>query len=199
MDEYKEVAAKIKADLISEIIEADGEFGSKYKDNGRVKIYGIISRVEKKTTKNNSVMCFITLEDISASIECIVFSRLYADRVIQLQSGNVIVITGRLSLREEKEPTVICETIEPNPYNTLKAELNKKKQRKGIFLRFESQHSPLTDKVGKIFESRNGDTPLYYYYIDTKKYEQKNSVLISESTLDLLVELLGRENVVVRD
>ena len=199
MDEYKEVSEKIKADIISSILEADGSFGSKYKDNCKVKLYGIISRVEKKTTKNNSVMCFITLEDISAPIECIVFSKLYADRVMQLQAGNVIVINGRLSLREEKEPTVICETIEPNPYNVLKSELGKKKQRKGLFLRFESRHIPLVDKIDKVFEGNDGNMNLYYYYMDTKKYEFKKSVSLSGTTTDFLIELLGEENVVVRE
>lgn len=199
MDEYKEVAAKIKADLISEIVETDGGFGSKYKDNCKVKIYGIISRVEKKTTKNNSSMCFITLEDISASVECIVFSKLYANRVTQLQSGNVVVITGRLSLREEKEPTVICETIEPNPYNILKDELSKKKQRKGIFLRLDSCESALKMKVDKSLEGNNGNTDLYYYYMDTKKYEQKNAVSVDSEILKNLKELLGEENVVLRE
>ena len=199
MDEYNDVALKIKADRISEIIETDGGFGSRYKDNCKVRIYGIISRVEKKTTKNNSVMCFVTLEDISASVECIVFSKLYADRVVHLQAGNVIVITGRLSLREEKEPTVICETIEPNPYNILKDELKKKKQRKGVFLRFESINSPLKSKVDKLFESRDGDRDLYYFYIDTKKYEHRKSVSVNISLLDSLREMLGEENVVVRD
>lgn len=199
MDEYNDVALKIKADRISEIIETDGGFGSRYKDNCKVRIYGIISRVEKKTTKNNSVMCFVTLEDISASVECIVFSKLYADRVVHLQAGNVIVITGRLSLREEKEPTVICETIEPNPYNILKDELKKKKQRKGVFLRFESINSPLKSKVDKLFESCDGDRDLYYFYIDTKKYEHRKTVSVNISLLDSLREMLGEENVVVRD
>lgn len=198
MDEYKDVARKIKADMISEIVEADGSFGSKYKDNCRVKIYGIISRVEKKTTKNNSVMCFITVEDISASIECIVFSKLYADRVMHLQAGNVIVINGRLSLREEKEPTVICESIEPNPYNTLKYDSKEKKQRKGIFLRIDSRTSALRSKLDSIFEFNTGSTDLYYYYNDSKKYELITAVTLDEKTEAVLRELLGNENVAVR-
>ena len=198
MDEYKEVAEKIKADIIPEIVEADGSFGSRYKDNCRVKIYGIISRVEKKTTKNNSVMCFITVEDIGASIECIVFSKLYADRVMHLQAGNVIVINGRLSLREEKEPTIICESIEPNPYNTLKHETKEKKQRKGIFLRIESRNSSVKSKLDGIFEFNTGATDLYYYYTDCKKYEHITTVTWDEKTETKLRELLGNENVVVR-
>ena len=199
MDQYKEVSERIKADRISEIVDTDGGFGSKYKDNCKVKIYGIISRVEKKTTKNNSVMCFITLEDISASIECIVFSKLYADRVMQLQSGNVVVINGRLSLREEKDATVICETIEPNPYNVLKNEIKTKKQRKGIFLRMESQKVDIKNKIEGYFSQHPGQKDLYFYYMDSKKYEHFGSVECSEKYISELKELLGEENVVVRD
>ena len=198
MDEYKDIAKKIKADNISEIVEADGSFGSKYKDNCRVKIYGIISRVEKKTTKNNSVMCFITVEDISASIECIVFSKLYADRVMHLQAGNVIVINGRLSLREEKEPTVICESIEPNPYNTMKYDSKEKKQLKGIFLRIESRSSAVKSKLDDIFAFNSGSTDLYYYYTDCKKYEHITTVTLDKKTETMLSELIGRENIVIR-
>ncbi len=198
MDEFKEVSRKIKADTISEIVETDGSFGSKYKDNCRVKIYGIISRVEKKTTKSNSVMCFITLEDISASVECIVFSKLYADRVTQLQAGNVVVINGRLSLREEKEPTVICESIEPNPYNIVKYEASEKKQRKGIFLRLEGRNSSVKEKLDEIFRYNAGSTDLYYYYADVKKYEHIGEISFDDVLDKRLTELLGRENVVVR-
>ncbi len=198
MDEYREVAKRIKADTIAEIVESDGSFGSKYKDNGRVKIYGIISRVEKKTTKNNSVMCFVTLEDISASIECIVFSKLYADRVIHLQAGNVIVVTGRLSLREEKEPTVVCDTIEPNPYNTLRRDLKEKKQRKGVFLRVDSRSSSLKQRLDGIFRYNAGTTDLYYYYCDSKKYEHAGTISCDGALLEQLKELLGEENVVIR-
>lgn len=198
MDEFKDVAKKIKADAISEIVETDGSFGSRYKDNCRVKIYGIISRVEKKTTKNNSVMCFVTLEDISASVECIVFSKLYADRVTQLQAGNVIVVNGRLSLREEKEPTVICETIEPNPYNVIKYDTPEKKQRKGLFLRIESRDSALKIKLDEIFRYNAGTTDLYYYYSDTKKYEYAGEISFNDALSKKLSELLGKENVVVR-
>ena len=198
MDEFKDVADKIKADMISQIVEADGSFGSRYKDNSRVKIYGIISRVEKKTTKNNTVMCFITIEDISASVECIVFSKLYADRVTYLQAGNVIVINGRLSLREDKEPTVICEAIEPNPYNILKYDSKTKKQRKGVFLRLESRNSREKEKLDEIFRYNSGMTDLYYYYNDSKKYEHISEINFNEATAEKVCELLGNENVVVR-
>lgn len=200
MDEYRQVGEAIHADRIADLLESEGEFGSKYQDNSPVKIFGIISRVEKKVTKNNATMCFITLEDISASVECIVFSRQYAERLPLLSVGNIVLVRGRLSLREDKEPTVICETIESNPKNTLK-EVNstaQKKQRKGIFLRVGSSVSNKMEKIRLLLDIFPGNFPLYCYYEDQKKYDFLGTVAVSEPLKKELCYLLGEKNVVIR-
>ncbi|MBQ8503738.1 MAG: DNA polymerase III subunit alpha [Clostridia bacterium] len=201
MDEYKELSEKIKADKIADIIESDGSFGSKFKDNSKVKIMGIISRLEKKTTKNNSTMCFVEIEDISSSIECLVFSRLFADRAMLLQPGNIVLIRGRLSMREDREPSVICETIEPNPSNIYKEEKNKepqKKQRSGIFLRLSSENQAADRKIKLLCDIFPGTFPIYYYYTDSKVYKKAGHVSYNEPMVEELRYILGEENVVVR-
>lgn len=199
MDEYKDIAAKVKADVIADVLEADSSFGSKYKDNSRVKLYGIISKVEKKSTKNNSTMCFVILEDLSASIECIVFSRQYAERVHLLQAGNIVLINGRLSLREDREPSVVCETIEPNPKNILKNDVKpEKKQRKGIFLRVEGATCPCMGKIRTLTDIFEGDFPVYIFYKDTGKYERIGFVRMNTPMCNEFKEIIGEENVVVR-
>lgn len=198
MDEYKDIAAAVKADVISKILESDTSFGSKYRDNSKVKLYGIISKVEKKSTKSNSTMCFVTLEDLSASVECIVFSRQYAERVHLLQAGNIVVINGRLSLREDREPSVVCETIEPNPKNILKNIKPEKKQRKGIFLRVNSAESTCMRKIKTLLDIFEGDFPVYIYYKDTEKYECAGYVRMNKPMCDEFIEIIGDENVVIR-
>ena len=199
MDEYKEVAEKIGADSIAEILNSDSEFGSKYKDNSKVRIYGIISKIEKRVTKNNSTMCFVTIEDMSASIECLVFSRQYAERVQYLQMGNIILISGRLSVREDKDATIVCETIEPNPKNILKDEVKQeKKQRKGIFIRLKNRNCTEIKKVMTLTDIFSGTFPMYAYYLDEKKYEKIGSVNLNNPLINELKYILGDENVVVR-
>ncbi len=199
MDEYKDISAKIKADSISEILETDGTFGSKYKDNSKVRLYGIISKIEKRTTKNSSTMCFVTLEDLTASIECIVFSRQYAERVQLLQGGNIVLINGRLSMREDREPSVVCETIEPNPKNILK-ETSKpeKKQRMGIFLRLESEKCPEIVKLNTLIDIFAGGFPVYAFFKNTGKYERIGFVNLNEPMCNEFRTIIGDENVVVR-
>ncbi|MBO7319212.1 MAG: hypothetical protein J6V06_04250, partial [Clostridia bacterium] len=179
---------------------SDNEFGTKYKDNSRVKIYGIISKIEKRTTKSNSTMCFVTVEDISASIECIVFSRQYAERVQHLQMGNIILITGRLSLREDKEATVVCETIEPNPKNVMKEDIKpQKKQRKGIFLRLATRNCSEMTKINTLLDIFEGGFPVYAYYADENKYDKIGYVNLNEPLISELKHIISDENVVVRN
>lgn len=200
MEEYADISRKIGADNIGEMLDAESEFSSKYKDNCRVKIYGIISKIEKRVTKSNSTMCFVTIEDMSASIECIVFARQYAERVQYLQLGNIVLIYGRLSIREDKEPTVVCETIEPNPKNIIKNDLKpQKKQRKGIFLRLSSRDCPQMKKIYTLIDIFNGSFPVYAFYSDENKYDNIGFVNINEPLIDELKYLIADENVVVRN
>ena len=199
MDQYRDIAEKIKADNIAEILDSDNEFGSRYKDNSKVRIYGIISKIEKRTTKSNSTMCFVTIEDISASIECIVFSRQYADRMQYLQAGNIILIDGRLSMREDKEPTVVCEIIEPNPKNLYKDDPKpQKKQRNGLFIKLESKECVQMKKINTLIDIFSGAFPVYAYYADDGKYVRIGGVNLNNPLISELKYLLGDENVVVR-
>ena len=197
MDQYREIAERIGADRISEIIDTDHD--SHYKDNSKVRIYGIISKIEKRTTKNNSTMCFVTIEDMTASIECIIFARQYAERVQHLQMGNIILIGGRVSMREDKDVTIVCETIEPNPKNILKDDVKpEKKKRKGIFARISSRNCDEMKKIFTLTEIFEGAFPLYAYYIDENKYELISNVSLNEPLLNELRYILGDENLVVR-
>ena len=201
MDEYKDISKQIKADRISDILECDNSFGSAYRDNSSVKLLGIISKLEKKSTKSNATMCFVQLEDISASIECIVFSKLFADKTMLLQPGNIILIRGRLSLREDREPSVICETIEPNPKNLYKQQNNNtadKKQRKGVFLRLPSGNSKELRKITVLVDIFSGTFPVYCYYTDSKKYKIIGYVNLNDPMIKEMTEILGEENVVIR-
>lgn len=194
MDEYRELGEKIKADKIADILARD----ELYSDNGRVKIFGIISRLEKKNTKNNQVMCFIDIEDITSNIECIVFAKLYADRLHLLSVGTIVVIEGRLSMREDREPSVVCDRIEPNPKNLLKEPEQKKSQRKGVFLRVENSSCDKLKKINTLVEIFSGDFPVYIYYEDMRKYVGGGYVNLNEPLVDEFKYILGENNVVVR-
>ncbi len=198
MDEFADIARIIKSDSIGEILESDGSFGSKYKDGTKVKILGIITKVERKTTKNNSVMCFVTVEDINATMECIVFSKQYASYVQFLIPGNVVLINGRLSVREEREPTVICEMIEPNPKNILKTKTEKKKQRKGVFARLTGENDERLSLLRTVVSNNSGDFPVYAYYSDVGRYVFIGNAYMCQFFKEEILAFMGEENVAIR-
>ena len=198
MEKYKELSKRIKADKIFDILLTAGEFSSKYKDNGNVLLLGSIASVQRKVTKNNASMCFIKLEDLSGTIECIVFSNLYSEKALLIQSGNVILIRGRLSLREDKEPSVICESIEPNPKNIVHEEQPKKKKRSGVFIRVKDKNDSRLKKLETLKKIFPGNFPVYCYFIDSGKYELSGTAEFSKPFNSELCYIFGDDNVAVR-
>ncbi len=70
---------------------------------------GIIATVKTIRTKKGDEMAFFTLEDLEASIECVVFPGVFAKRKHLLVSGNVVLVIGKISLRDGKTSIMIDE------------------------------------------------------------------------------------------
>ncbi len=192
MDEYAGIFSKLKCDTISDILENNGSFDTKYKDNSSVKIFGIVTRIEKKITKNNSTMCFVEIEDIGASIECIVFSKLYADRINHLKAGNILLIRGRLSMREDREPSVICESIEPNPKNLYKDVLT---EDKGISVCVKESDTGALAKLRILVELFQGTTPLFVQYNNNSERYVLGKIRLNNEIKKELCFICGENNV----
>jgi len=91
-------------------LEQTGKFP--YKDGQTVKFAGIINSIKKKYTKNNKIMAFVTVEDLYGSIEVIVFENCYQTSTNALLEDNIVMIEGRLSIREDEENvTIIASKI----------------------------------------------------------------------------------------
>ena len=80
-------------------------------DNAREIIGGIISEVTVKVTKQNSVMAFVTIEDLYGTIEVLVFPKLYEKYRQILAEDKKVFITGRVNAGGEENAKMICETI----------------------------------------------------------------------------------------
>ncbi|MEE0980712.1 MAG: OB-fold nucleic acid binding domain-containing protein, partial [Acutalibacteraceae bacterium] len=177
-----------------------------------VKAMGIITHVKKKVTKSDTTMAFVDLEDITGSIEVIVFPKTLIQNAPLIAEGNVVVIKGRLDVRDDEPPKLICEFIS-TPENAQKEqaqpvkpaeatqEQTVKKKRIGLFLRFPSEGCPEQLQAEKLLAIFEGRTPLYYYFADKKEYRNmpfERFVDVNEPLLDELKKVLGEENVVLR-
>jgi len=138
-------------------------------------------------------MAFVTVEDMTGGIETIVFPKTYELSKTLLLAGNVVLIKGRLSLKEDEDAKIVVDTIENAPENV------QKKKKTGMFLRLQSQSSPQAFKCNELLQGRGGKLPVYFYFNDTKQYRAMNySVDPDELLLSQLRSLLGNENVVIQ-
>ena len=84
---------------------------SKFRDGQDVKYAGSIVSVKRKYTKRNTIMAFVTVEDLYGSVEVIVFDSAYSRCSNLLVNDNVVLVEGRLSLKEDEEPKIVVNNI----------------------------------------------------------------------------------------
>ena len=82
-----------------------------YRDGQNVKFAGIISSIKKKYTKTNKLMAFVTVEDLYGSCEIIVFENCYMNCSDVLVEDNIVLIEGRLSIREDEDTKIVASKI----------------------------------------------------------------------------------------
>ncbi len=83
----------------------------KYTDGQKIKYAGIITSIKKKYTKNNKIMAFVTIEDLYGTAEIIVFENAYLNAGKSLVEENIVMVDGRLSIREDDTTTIIANEI----------------------------------------------------------------------------------------
>jgi DNA polymerase-3 subunit alpha len=169
-------------------------------DGKLVTIGGIITDKKIKATKNDNLMAFLTLEDLYGQVEVIVFPQTlskYQDLVIE---DNIILVKGKISVKEEEEPKVICEEIRPitsfiishkdNKHDNINITNITKKSHNNIdkvnidkvtkiYIRlpFKAEYSKDNTQnssyraIIAMLRFFEGKTPVYFYYDDGKKAE----------------------------
>lgn len=109
LEEYMTKWKKRITAVSSDFLQDDGEM--KVEDGGNVTIGGIITSVVMKTTKNNKVMAFITIEDLYGTVEVIVFPKDFEKYRFILKEDERVFVRGRVSVNEEEDGKLICENI----------------------------------------------------------------------------------------
>ncbi len=92
-----------------------GEDGEpvKVRDSATETIGGMITGKSIKTTRKNTTMCFVTLEDLVGTVEVIVFPRDYEINRRFLELDKKVFIQGRVTVEEDKDAKLICQRVIP--------------------------------------------------------------------------------------
>lgn len=173
-------------------------------DNQGVTLVALVAAKKLKITKQNETMAFITLEDMTGSMEMLVFPKVLALYSSLLREGEAVVVTGRLSTREDEEPKIICEKV-TRPEELFSPEeaagRSASGKRTGLFLLCPGMEEPTTVKARELLAAFPGKTPVYFRFRDSGKMLLAPKELwadVSEPVLRKLRSVLGEDCVVYR-
>lgn len=159
-------------------------------DEERVILGGIIAEYNQKITRNNTMMAFLKLEDLTGVIEVIVFPKTLDKVRENLKEDALVVIKGRVSIKEDELPKLICESIEPlEKINTSKVYLRTKDLNEG---------KALIQELKKMPDYYRGDTTVYLFTEDDRKsYRMSKDIWINleSDAVSYFKEIIGEENV----
>ncbi len=194
MDDYRPYLKNTQVTPISALLGED----SAAKDDQTVCVAGIVQSVRMKTTRNNSMMAYVTLEDDTAAMELLAFSNVLSQFGGHLKENLAVVVTGRLSVREDKDPQILVNEVRLLLDYAESAVGQKTPANKGkLYLRLETQACLALRKTRAILNMFPGIDPVVLYFADTGKRWGSNCSL-DNRMLEELKNLLGEGNVVLK-
>lgn len=94
-----------------EVSEADGIHGFLH-DGDSLRLGGILNGMKSRAIKNGSgFMSYGNLEDMTGSIELVVFPSIYQKFASLLANDSKVVIRGRLSMREDRANSILVDEV----------------------------------------------------------------------------------------
>jgi len=199
MDDYRHLLKGTHVIPIGQLTDEE----STYQDEQIVSIAGVVQSLKMKTTRNNSMMAYVTLEDDTASIEMLAFSNVLSQYGNYIRENLPVVIVGRLSLRDDKEPQIVinraCPMSDYTEQNRLMEEMSGPiVQKTGtLYLRLPTEEGTHFDKIRAILGMFPGDSQVVVYFADTKQRRGSRCSLDSRMIPEL-ERVLGKENVVIK-
>jgi DNA polymerase-3 subunit alpha len=163
----------------------------KLPDNAHVVVGGMISDKTVKFTRDNKAMAFLEVEDLTGTVEVIVFPKTYERYQQYLGMDEKIFVVGRADIEEEQNGKLISERIVPFSDT-----------RKDLWLQFATMevYAQKEEELLGILRNSDGMDEVVIYVADSKQVKRLGagrSVLAEEPLLGELRGFLGEENVKV--
>ena len=199
MDDYRLYLKNTHVVPIGALMDSENH----YNDDQIVSVAGIVQAAKMKTTRNNSMMAYVTVEDDTASIEMLAFSNVLSQYGGYLRENSPVVVTGRLSLRDDKEPQIVINRARPlSDYAKGEPVQEKPVEKPGVipgklYLQLPGEEGKLYPKVRAIINMFPGDSQAVLYFKDTR-VRRGTRCSIDSRMLQELKNLLGEGNVVVK-
>ena len=162
---------------------------NKFKDGQQVKYAGIITSIKKKYTKNNKIMAFVTIEDLYGSAEIIVFENAYMKSKESLYEENIVIVDGRLSVRED-DTTIIANQI---------SDFKEQKKQKLIFDITDLDEENKAKLRGGICYF-SGDKNNIHVFVKMGEEEKScGAIFVNDDIINLFKLVLGNDRVMLTE
>lgn len=137
-------------------------------DGRQVVMGGILTALRPKATKKGAMMGFITLEDLTGQIECLLFPRIFERYNKLLELDMPVLLTGHLSVREEEDTKLLVDVVEPlvqlPPPEEPMSDIERAK-RSPVKLYLRMQRNQM-DEVKEVLQRQPGKVPVYMNFPD---------------------------------
>lgn len=195
MDAYRERADRLGAVPIGRILADYAAEGGprRFADGQNVLVAGVVGAHRTRATRNNSMMAYVTLEDDSGSLELVVFQRALDSGGGYIRDNAALLVRGRISARDEKEPQITVDAIRPlSDLDGLRPAASVRK----LFVRLPSTDGKNLRKLELLLKFFPGSDRLVLFFPDLGK-QRSAPCQIHPALLAELRERLGEENVVL--
>ena len=203
MRDYRELAKASGAVPIQKILaDFEQEQGpTRLADGQSICIAGVVTSSKTRPTKNNSIMAYVTVEDETGSIELLCFQRSIDQFGSYMQVNLPVIVTGRLSVRDEKPPQLVVNRVLPiadmQDADVAQAARQAAAQAHTVYLRIEDSAQSSARKVFPVLKMFPGKAKAVVYYADSGA-RMGGKCAIDERMLREMRELLGEKNVIVK-
>ncbi|MBP3579016.1 MAG: DNA polymerase III subunit alpha [Lachnospiraceae bacterium] len=193
LEEYMSLLQKnTTADTLA--FQLDEETGEvKAQDGDTVTLGGMIAGITRKTTKTNTTMAFLTLEDLLGTVEIIVFPRDYEKYRSILTEDAKVLVKGRVSAEEDKAAKLICTEI--ISMDDLPRELWIRFRNKDTFFAEE-------EKLYQVLSGSDGKQEVVIYLEEeraVKRLPKNRCVALTADLLEVLKKAYGEEQIKIVD
>lgn len=205
LDKIKESIQKVSTINTLQMLQMSEE-GILSEDGKQVKYIGIINSVKKKYTKRNTLMAFMTVEDLYGSTEIIVFDSCYSKAQNILLDENIILIDGRLSIREDEPVKIVANSItEFNAENINNVNVQRSNREvinqkpKVLILDITNADEIQKDKLRGAIRFFSGDRNNIAVQVNINgELKPSGAIYCNEEILEQFKEILGNDNVELR-
>ncbi len=202
MDEYRDAARQAGAVNIGAILAdfAEDSGPERFADEQLVTVAGIISGKRTRTTRNGTLMAYVQLEDDTGTIELLAFQRVLDNCGGYIAENAAVVARGRISVRDEKEPQIVVDSLRPISDAVDRAAMQPKRRGPGkLWVRLPGQSARVMRRIELLLEMFPGEDKLILYFSDSGK-RLGASCVIHPALVEELENMAGEDNVkVVRE